>query len=374
MTQKAIVIGAGILGLATARALSLKEYAVTVIESGLKATGASIRNFGMIWPVGQPSGKLYDRALISKNIWKQIADQCGLWYNENGSLHLAYHEDEWQVLKELNDVFNTSDRPVKLMSAADIALQFKAVKQSNLIGGLFSPVEMVVDPREALVKLPQYFKEHLAIQFIWGARVTKVAANTVFFDDQLLQADIVCICSGADFETLFPHHFKEVNITKCKLQMLRYKSNNKDFNLGTSVCGGLSLIHYKSFLASPSLALLQQRYQQQMPDYIKHGIHVMVSQNGTGELTVGDSHEYGLSLDPFDRAEINNLIIAYLNEFIDTSQWRLIETWNGIYPKMLNGDTDVVINPEAGVYILNGLGGAGMTLSFGFAEEVVGSI
>jgi glycine/D-amino acid oxidase-like deaminating enzyme len=52
----------------------------------------------------------------------------------------------------------------------------------------------------------------------------------------------------------------------------------------------------------------------------------------------------------------------------------LIQSWNGIYSKLTNGDTDLFFSPEPGVYILNGLGGAGMTLAFGFAEEKIAEI
>jgi len=108
-----------------------------------------------------------------------------------------------------------------------------------------------------------------------------------------------------------------------------------------------------------------------MSDYLKWGIHVMVSQNDKLELTVGDSHEYGLTFDPFDKVFINELVLKYLKQFAVTDDWKLIQSWHGIYPKMTDGATDVFLQPDPGVYILNGMGGAGMTLSFGFAEECV---
>src|SRR5580765_2774985 len=106
MPQKtAIVVGAGIAGLAAARALAVRDYKVTVFERSQKAVGASIRNFGMILPVGQSDGKYFERAMRSRGIWKQVCDEAGTWYDQVGSLQLAYEQDEWDVLNELNEIY-----------------------------------------------------------------------------------------------------------------------------------------------------------------------------------------------------------------------------------------------------------------------------
>ncbi len=111
-----------------------------------------------------------------------------------------------------------------------------------------------------------------------------------------------------------------------------------------------------------------------MPLHLEYGVHVMVSQNGRGELTVGDSHEYGSDHDPFDKAIINELIVEYLKRFAHFQNWNILETWNGIYPKLLDGESVLFLSPEPQVYIINGVGGAGMTLSFGLAEELINGL
>ena len=95
-----VVIGGGIVGLAMARSLAVRGYRVTVFERNELAMGASIRNFGMLWPLGQPNGKLFERAVLTKSIWKEVCNDAGLWYEEKGSLHLAYNNLELQVIEE----------------------------------------------------------------------------------------------------------------------------------------------------------------------------------------------------------------------------------------------------------------------------------
>lgn len=373
--KQAIVIGAGIVGLATARALSLKGFSVKVFDRNQQAVGASIRNFGMLWPIGQPEGKLYNRAIRSSNIWKETCDAAGIWHEAAGSLHLAYHADEMQVLTELNEVFKQEGRDVSILNKHDITQKYDAVNPAGLLGGLFSAEEMIVDPRESIARLPVYFKEKYGIEFYGGKCVSYICDQTVYIgNDEEYEADIIFVCSGADFETLYPEIYSSMPLTKCKLQMMRLATQPDNWRIGTSLCGGLSLIHYGSFKAAPSLSNLKLRYEQEMNEYLQWGIHVMVSQNGKGELTIGDSHEYGITPDPFDKQFINTMILDYLKGFANFKDWSVKESWNGVYPKLTNGETDIFISPEKGVYILNGVGGAGMTMSFGLAEEVVNTI
>ncbi|MES1219450.1 MAG: TIGR03364 family FAD-dependent oxidoreductase [Bacteroidota bacterium] len=370
LQRTAIVVGAGIAGLAAARALAMRGYKVTVIERTQKAVGASIRNFGMIIPVGQPDGKYYERAMLSRAIWKQVCEDAGIWYNEVGSLQLAYAGDEWQVLQEVKESY--PDRNYKLLNPDETINKSGAVVREGLKGGLYSSDEIIIDPRKAIATLPLWLAEKYKVEFIWGKAGTDVCYPAVYAGKEQFNADEIYVCSGADFETLYPELFSQLPITRCKLQMMRLAAQPENWRIGPMLCGALSLIHYSSFKVADTLEQLKKRLEAEYPEYLQYGIHVMVSQNEAGELSVGDSHEYGLTHDPFDKSFINDLILSYLDKFAKFKNNRVIETWNGIYPKLTNGEIDVILEPENGVTIVNGLGGAGMTFSFGLLEQLIG--
>lgn len=370
MSKSAIVIGAGIVGLATARALAKRGYKVTVIERSSQAVGASIRNFGMVWPIGQPEGALYERALQAKSIWKEVLAGAKCWSQEAGSLHMAYHQDELEVIQQFVEV--SPYRPVSFLNAEETLAKSPAVNPDGLLGSLYSADEMIVDPREAIAAIPGYLTDALGVKFIWNTAISKVAFPAVFSGEKSWSADEIFVCSGQDFETLYPEQFSAAPLTKCKLQMMRLEAQPDDWRIGPALCGGLSFIHYHGFKAAPSLPGLKARYESEYAEHLKWGIHVMASQNGLGEITIGDSHEYALTFDPFDREFINTMILDYLGTFAQFKSPKVFQSWHGIYPKMTNGATEIVIKPESGVTIINGLGGNGMTLSFGLCDEVVG--
>lgn len=243
--------------------------------------------------------------------------------------------------------------------------------EKDLEGALYSTQELIVDPGKAIETIPSWLEEKYGVRFIWGKAITDICYPAAYSGKEVFEVDEIYVCSGADFETLYPELYSLLPITKCKLQMMRMAEQPGNLRIGPALCGGLSLAHYNSFKTASSLQQLKQRFEQEYPDHLKWGIHVMVSQNETGELTIGDSHEYGLTHDPFDRQFINQLILGYMKKFAVFPNEQITATWNGIYPKLTNGESHIILVPEKGVTIINGLGGAGMTLSFGLCEQMI---
>ncbi len=92
------VIGGGIVGLAFAWTAAREGRSVVLFERDRKAQGASIRNFGMVWPIGQASGPAHARALRSGELWRNLAEQAGISLDPVGSLHLVYQADLLAVI------------------------------------------------------------------------------------------------------------------------------------------------------------------------------------------------------------------------------------------------------------------------------------
>lgn len=373
MKVDVVVVGAGIVGLAHARAAARRGLRVALVERSERAVGASVRNFGLLWPIGQPEGPRHARALRSRVIWEEIARETGLHFCPGGSLHLAYHADEWQVLCEFA-AGPGGGHGRETLAAREVAARFPAVRPAGLVGALWSPTEATVDPREAIARLPGWLQESHGVELRFGTTVREIRGSRVRTSHGEIEAAQVIVCSGADFETLYPEQFRAQALTRCKLQMLRTGPQPAGWSLGPALCAGLTLAHYDSFRDCPSLPALRERLNAALPFHAAHGIHVLVSATARGELTLGDSHAYGLTVDPFDREDINAAILGYLGTFLQAPSPAIAERWHGVYPKMTDGRSEVVFSPQPGVTVVNGLGGAGMTLSFGLAEEVLAGL
>jgi D-hydroxyproline dehydrogenase subunit beta len=364
------VVGAGIVGLAHAFHLARAGRRVVVFERSTRACGASVRNFGMLWPIGQPAGPMRAMALRSRDIWLDVLRASGLWHEPIGSLHLAYREDEAQVLKEFTQQAASNGFPRELLSAGEVAAKSAAVKTAGLLAGMWSASEACVDPRQIIAELPHWLEQEFGVHFEFGCAATAFERPHVWAGGKRWAAQRLFVCSGDDFQTLYPESFAGTDFQRCKLQMMR-SQNYPAWRLGPMLAAGLTLRHYKAFQDCPSLAAVKQRVARECPQFDRYGIHVMASQNGQGELVIGDSHEYDAEIEPFDKPIIDQLILDYLHTFLDAPDLHVAARWHGIYAKHRR-DPYFIARPEKEVTVVTGLGGAGMTLSFGLAEQVIG--
>jgi len=368
------IVGAGIIGLAHAYFAARKGLKVVVFEKSSRSEGASIRNFGLIWPIGQDTEKL-ERAMRSRASWLKLSERAGFWVKANGSVHIAYNQDELDIITEfqhsVGEIYGSSLlQPQKTKSLSHF------IVDSGLMGGLYSPNELTVNSREALPAITSYLEKEMNIAFHFNTQVQMVTDSHIYCNGQneKYQVQHIIVTGGSDIHTLFPEVYENNLLVRTKLQMLKAESELEDYRLGPTLCGGLTLTHYKAFEKCKSLSKLNERISELHPDLKKYGIHVMVSQNDHGEFIFGDSHEYDDIVSPFNKEEIDNAILKYLKNFFITENIRITERWHGVYAKNTSGETELVMNPQENVTLVNGLGGAGMTLSFGLAEEIIDNL
>jgi FAD dependent oxidoreductase TIGR03364 len=360
------VVGGGILGLAFAWEAARRGKAVALFERSAPACGASVRNFGMVWPIGQVPGADYARALRSRERWLELRDTAGVWALECGSLHVAHAADEDAVLREFAA---GSGVECAYLAADEARRRFPAANPEGLRGALHSPTELVVNPPAAVARVPQFLAEKYGVTLRFGTAVVGIDMPRVrTAGGEVWTADRVFVCSGADFETLFPEVFAASGIRRCKLQMMKTAPQPGGWRFGPHVAGGLTLCHYKAFEGCPSLPALKRRVAAELPEYVRHGIHVMASQNDRGEVVIGDSHEYDADISPFDKAEIDRLILDYLRTLVRLPSWEVAARWHGVYAKHPSRLV-VYEEPQPGCVLAAAPGGAGMTLSFGFARD-----
>ena len=232
---------------------------------------------------------------------------------------------------------------------------------------------MAVIPGQAAQQVIKWLQKE-GVTFHFETPVTQVCDGAIVTSDgKQVEFDRLVICSGDEVRLLYPNLLQQAPVIRCKLQMMETEPQEDNWHLAPIVASELTLRHYASFKSCVSLPQLQKRLSETWPAQEKHGIHVLAVQRPTGELIIGDSHEYGKDFSTRHSEAVNQLIMEYLSTFLSIQNMRIRDRWNGYYLKTTTQDTETIIEPADRVQIVTGLGGAGLTLSFGLAQDNVAS-
>ena len=182
---------------------------------------ASAAAYLMLWPVGQPAGGLRDLARRSVACWLEVLSSAGLWHRRTGSLHLAYREDEARIIAEFLLASRGRDETLRWMDPTEVRAVAPRVRPDGLLGAMWSPEEVCVDPREVIAGLPAWLGRQHGVEFRFEDPVIDAREGSIAAASGRLEVGRAWICSGDEMRVLFPEILGRSGMIRCKLQMMR---------------------------------------------------------------------------------------------------------------------------------------------------------
>jgi FAD dependent oxidoreductase TIGR03364 len=360
------VVGAGILGLASAWAAARRGLRVIVIDRDSQANGASVRNFGFVTVTGQACGAMWQRARRTRDMWLEVAAAAQIPIIHSGVWVTARRPESLQVL----EAFLATDMAegCRLLTVAEARRRCPQLLAPRLAGVLESTLELRVESVQALPRLAVWLAEALGVTFLRNTAVHGIDVPEIRTSRGLIEAKQAVVCPGDDFTSLYAPYLAGFRLTRCKLQMLRLA--DPGFKLPGSIMSDLSLARYQGFADLAAAAPLKARLAAEQPDHLRHGIHLIVVQSADGSLIVGDSHDYAATPDPFSKEHIDALILEEFRETVGFEPPCTLERWTGTYASA--PDRPVLIGtPQRGACIAIVTCGAGASTAFGIGEELI---
>ncbi len=367
------VVGAGVVGLAHAHEGRRRGLRVALLEREQRAVGASVRNFGHAFFAGVSDGEDLECALRSRERWLELGARARLHMRTAGTLVVARTEDELEVIEGVAANPRRGARMLTPIQAGELA----PIATAGLLGAAHFTLDVRVDPRGAVAGLARLLEGDPGAQVYWGACVEEVEPGAVHSAALSVRAPMTVICPGPDYTTLPSSVRGEMAaLTLCKLQMLRVAApGNRRYE--PALVTGLSMVRYPAFTAQPASERLRLRLLAERPELLRHGIHLLITQLPEGDLIIGDTHEYGETLEPFADERLYELLLDEARGLLGVDALGVRERWIGIYPAAAGGHGSgggehlLLSAPVDGVRVVEVISGLGMTMALGYAGAVL---
>ena len=205
-----VVVGAGLVGTAVARALGRAGARVTVVERGVPGAEASWAAGGILSPQAEcdhdgPMLQLCRRGLRDvRAVVAALRDEVGvdhvaLGFREGGTFDVAVTPAEVTSLRARVAWQTQAGLPAQWLDGDE--LRRRAPVGDDVLGGAFFPDEAAVEPR-ALCEALRTSAVAAGVAFVTGRRVDVVDAEGVLAVDDAgssvrLGGDAVVVCAGA---------------------------------------------------------------------------------------------------------------------------------------------------------------------------------
>jgi len=364
---RAIVAGGGIIG--TWHALELAEagFSVDHLEADAGPTGASVRNFGLVWVSGRRSGAELDVARRARRRWQEVgASVPGIGFRPMSSLTIAGDGAARAVMEAFARHPDAAARSISFLEPDEVRACNPAVR-GHIEGALHCTEDAVVEPGRALGALRAHIAATHEKRYRFHTERRVVAVEPRALRDTAgtrWEGDVVVLATGAAYDHLPGSRAPAARLRRVRLQMLQTAPYAP--TLTTSLADADTLRYYPAYESAP-LA----RLGEQTPVAAAHHMQLLLVQRPDGGLTIGDTHAYG---EPFDFAlseDPTHELLDRARRILGTELPPVQRRWEGTYAQCLDGAVCLREEMEPGVWLVTGPGGRGMTCSPAIAADTL---
>lgn len=348
-----IVIGAGMIGAACARALAREKLRVLVLDADFPGGGSTGVAMGHVVVLDDSVAQLQLTA-YSRSLWNEAASElpADCEAERRGTLWLASSDAEMDAAREKRELYRSYGVAASLVDEAELAAREPHLR-TGLAGALFVPDDSVLYPPAATRHLIQRARESGA-EVREGIRVQSIGSRSVAVLDRVGQRTTICAdaivnAAGIDAPELTPG-----------LPIIPRKGHlvitDRHPALCTSQLVELGYLHSAHGSGGPSTAFnLQPR--------------------ATGQLLIGSSREL-VGRDATINRPLLQAMVQRAIEFLPAlARCAALRAWTGFRPA--TPDNLPLIGrwtPVDGLWIAAGHEGLGITMALATAELIVAGI
>lgn len=381
-TADLVVVGAGVVGLAHALEAHARGHSVLVVERDPWPDGASARRSGHVAVTTQDTATL-SCALASRERWLKLGREAGFRAAETGAVVVARSADELAVL---DDLVATRDGDAHLLDAAGTVRQAQ-LTADDVVGGAFLPLDLRIDPRDALRSLAAALRSRPRADVAWSTTALTFEAGTGRTLVRTTRGEVVArrvlVAVGPDLDRLYPHEAARAGLRHDVRQVLQVTAPGRSPDPARPAVLGATTLLRGAPARSPALGDVRRRLRTSAPELLDADVHLTLTPHGEA-LLLGDARRPdadrrggGLDRAPERSEAADDLLLreatALLGHRVMVHRRSSVPDVTVPRPRRgpFAGTPFVVTEPAPGVTTVTVANGLGTTTALGLAAKVV---
>ncbi|HVI78489.1 MAG TPA: FAD-dependent oxidoreductase [Candidatus Acidoferrum sp.] len=348
-TCEVVIVGAGIVGAASADVFTERGLRVTIVDRDVVGGGATAAGMGHI-VVMDDSDAQFALTNYSQRLWRELQPQLpdDVEYERCGTIWVAADENEMAEVLRKREYYRSRGVSVEVLDAVQLK-QAEPNLRDDLAGGLLVPGDVVLYPPCA-ARFLIWRAQQRGAKLRMGASVVKILENSVQLSDgQEISADIVVNAAGASSPDLSPG----IEVRKRK--------------------GHLVITdRYPGFLHHQ---LVELGYLNSAHSITRDSVAFNVQPRRTGQILIGSSRQYGADHKEIDQPVLASMIHRAREYMPALGSISAVRVWTGF--RAATPDKLPLIGPCPGhktLFLATGHEGLGITTSLGTARILLDQV